>query len=140
MIHTIDTITASIYFKIYEDESKINLLTDEDLSIEKLQEVWQEIVEEDNKLTNNEDVVKGFNLQKNSHAKFLIENELYSNVIKKENKSFLSSECQSLVKKTSALCISIFVLFLITLFSFNTFLIKLSIMSYLEWKIDSRTL
>ena len=64
---------------------------------------------------------EGFNLQKNSHAKFLIENELYSNVIKKENKSFLSSECQSLVKKTSALCISIFVLFLITLFSFNTF-------------------
>ena len=64
MIHTIDTITASIYFKIYEDESNINLLTDEDLSIEKLQEVWRKIVEEDNKLTNNETVNKGFNLQK----------------------------------------------------------------------------
>ena len=64
MTYTIDTITASIYFKIYEDESNINLLTDEDLSIEKLQEVWRKIVEEDNKLTNNETVNKGFNLQK----------------------------------------------------------------------------
>ena len=64
MTYTIDTITASIFFKIYEDESNINLLTDEDLSIEKLQEVWRKIVEEDNKLTNNETVNKGFNLQK----------------------------------------------------------------------------
>lgn len=64
MTYTIDTITASIFFKIYEDESNINLLTDEDLSIGKLQEVWRKIVEEDNKLTNNETVNKGFNLQK----------------------------------------------------------------------------
>ena len=85
MIHTIDTITASIYFKIYEDESKIDLLNYNKKEsrvfykiIEKIinffkrkkkveisvEDAWQKIVEEDNKLTNNETVNKGFNLQK----------------------------------------------------------------------------